>query len=201
METMSRALTSSSAAPAASPGPSGPASAERSVLVVLGCRLGETGTLCSAGRRRVAAAASAWHAGLAPVVIASGGRRWHGVAEADAMRSELLRLGVEADAVLRELRSLSTLENAWYSAEMMRRSGAVGVGVVTCDWHMPRALACFRRVGYPALGVPAQSAPVGRRRALARTLREALSMKLDMLRAASGGAPPSAVREGLGDPR
>jgi cyclophilin family peptidyl-prolyl cis-trans isomerase len=100
--------------------------------------------------------------GEAPaVIIASGGRAWGGVVEADAMRRELERLGVPRDAIVCERGSLSTRDNARYSAAAMARRGLVHATVVTCDWHLPRALEAFRRSGVEASGAPAPAGPVG----------------------------------------
>jgi cyclophilin family peptidyl-prolyl cis-trans isomerase len=122
----------------------------------------------------VAAAASAFASngsGVA-VVIASGGRAWGGVVEADAMKRELARLGVPGALIVCERGSLSTRDNARYSAAVMRRRGLARATVVTCDWHLPRALAAFRRAGVEATGAAAPSGPSLLRRRLWRWGRE-----------------------------
>ena len=91
--------------------------------------------------------------------MASGGRRWSGVAEADALEAELIALGVPREAVLRELCSLTTFENAWYSARLLSGLGAERAGIVTCDWHMHRAIASFRRAGVVGVPIPVESPP------------------------------------------
>ena len=83
--------------------------------------------------RRVAAAARAYRERGEPgvPVVASGGRRWDGVTEADAMAAELERLGVPAEAIVRERCSLSTRDNARFSAAALARRGiarAVEIG-------------------------------------------------------------------------
>jgi cyclophilin family peptidyl-prolyl cis-trans isomerase len=94
------------------------------------------------------------------------------VVEADAMRTELVRAGVPADAIVRERCSLSTRENARFTAALLSRRGVRRVTVVTCDWHLPRALAAFRRAGLEAEGVPAPSLAVPWRRRVVRWGRE-----------------------------
>ena len=158
----------------------GDASAQGDVIVVLGCRVGADGELGPAGRRRVAAAARAWRAQAAPRVIVSGGRRWEGHAEADAMQRALLAAGVPPAAVTRELCSLSTLENAWYSARVMQALGARRAVVVSCDWHLPRALACFASVGVSATGLAARGPSRDPFQRLARQLREQLSLHFEL---------------------
>jgi cyclophilin family peptidyl-prolyl cis-trans isomerase/uncharacterized SAM-binding protein YcdF (DUF218 family) len=110
-------------------------------------------------------------AGVA-LLIASGGRAWDGVVEADAMKRELVRLGVPAAAIVCERGSLSTRDNARYSADVMRRRGLSHATVVTCDWHLARALAAFGRAGVEVSGAAAPSGPAPLRRRLWRWGRE-----------------------------
>ncbi len=153
------------------------------VIVVLGCRIGFDGEPGPAAGRRVERAAQAFFELGPRAIIASGGRRWearssvkggppNGVAEADAFAAALVRCGVDRDAVIRELCSLSTIENAWYSAELLRQGGFERPAVVTCDWHMPRAIACFERVGVRVLSLPASTEPLSLVKTTARRLRE-----------------------------
>lgn len=154
-------------------------------LVLLGCRIELDGRPSLAGQRRARVLADAFHSGRAPLCVVSGGRRWHGVAEAEALMAELSRLGVPADAMLPELRSLSTCENARGARDVLQPLGASRVGVVTCDWHARRALACFRAAGFVAEAIPAPSPtvpPIFRAR---REARERFSYWLD--RAATWG--------------
>jgi uncharacterized SAM-binding protein YcdF (DUF218 family) len=123
-------------------------------IVVLGCRVLPSGRPTTVAARRAAKAAEAYLEGIAPHVIASGGRRWGALIEADVLRCELLRAGVPESAVTRELWSLTTHENALFSAELLRRLGARRVAVVTCEWHVSRAIANFRAAGVDAWPLP-----------------------------------------------
>jgi uncharacterized SAM-binding protein YcdF (DUF218 family) len=127
--------------------------------------------LSPAASRRVLRAAAAYRKFSPAIVIASGGRRWHGVSEADALARALTDALVPEEAIVRELCSLTTLENACYSAEILRASRVRRTGVVTCDWHMDRALAAFDRVGIDAIALPAV-APLGGASRLARNAAE-----------------------------
>jgi uncharacterized SAM-binding protein YcdF (DUF218 family) len=139
-------------------------------LVLLGCRVHEP--LLGAPLRRVERATSAYREGLAPLIAVSGGRSWDGAVEADVLGTALIERGVPAEALVYERRSRTTHENAVRTAELLLARGARRVGVVTCDWHLPRALYCFRRAGFDAIGVEARSPPVPLRRRVFRTLRE-----------------------------
>src|SRR5260370_33800172 len=68
--------------------------------------------------RRIEAAAALYRrvADQNTLVIASGGRRWGGVVEADVIARELARQGVPVNAIVRERCSLSTRDNARFAA-------------------------------------------------------------------------------------
>jgi cyclophilin family peptidyl-prolyl cis-trans isomerase len=129
--------------------------------VVLGCRLAWTpaGALAGAGGRRVRTAAEAFRREGDVLVVASGGRVWNDVVEADGMGEELLRLGVPPDRVLRERCSHTTRENAQFTSALLTRRAIRDVLVVTCDWHAARADVLFRRFGFRVTLVPAASPP------------------------------------------
>jgi uncharacterized SAM-binding protein YcdF (DUF218 family) len=143
-------------------------------IVVLGCRV-TRGPLHGAAARRVRRAAEAWAGQGRPWVIASGGRRWSGLSEADAYAAALVARGVASGRILRELCSLSTSENAFYSAKLLRQLGVTRPGVVTCDFHIRRALGCFRAAGLDPVPVPVQSPDRSWPRWLTRTARERAS--------------------------
>jgi uncharacterized SAM-binding protein YcdF (DUF218 family) len=134
-------------------------------IVVLGCRIAPSGRPAPPAARRAAMAASAFHAGVAPLVLVSGGRRWGSHIEARAIGGALLRDGVPAAALVEELCSLSTCENAIFSAAILRRLGARRAAIVTCPWHMARAIANFRDAGVDARPIPTArvEAPLSRR--------------------------------------
>jgi uncharacterized SAM-binding protein YcdF (DUF218 family) len=121
-------------------------------VCVLGCRIGS-----EALGRRVRAAAEAWRALSGHVggkVVACGGRRWDGIAEADAMARLLHDDGVPDAKIVRESRSLDTFENASEAAKICADKPVI---LVTCEWHLPRARLLFERAGIVVvrgIGVP-----------------------------------------------
>jgi uncharacterized SAM-binding protein YcdF (DUF218 family) len=140
-------------------------------IVVLGCRLAEKGQLLGCARRRVERAALAQLEGAAPFVIVSGGKTWFGVSEADAFAAHLIDLGVAPTSIIRERRSRSTVENASRTAALAQARGFSRLGIVTCDWHMRRALRAFARHGFELLPLPA---PTPTRPAPERVMRAVL---------------------------
>ncbi|HYW91997.1 MAG TPA: YdcF family protein [Gammaproteobacteria bacterium] len=102
-------------------------------------------------------AARLYHAGKAPLVIASGGRLpWLGVntPEAVAMRKFLVALGVPAGAIVLETHSRTTRQNAVDVKPILERLDVHKVLLVTSALHMPRALATFRGEGIDAVPAP-----------------------------------------------
>ena len=152
-------------------------------LVLLGCRVA-VGALPPPAVRRVAQAAEAFRLGLAPRVVVSGGRRWEGEVEADRLAAELVRHGVPRAALLLERESRSTRENAVLTARLLASLGQRRVGIVSCDWHLPRAVWSFRHEGLEAEAVPAKAPPVPPLRGVARFLREQGAWLSDRARAA-----------------
>jgi uncharacterized SAM-binding protein YcdF (DUF218 family) len=125
--------------------------------------------------------------GRAPVVLLSGG----GSGEALEMAGHLQQLGVPASALRVEAESLTTYQNALYSAAILNREGRHRILLVTSAWAMPRAAASFRRQGLDVIpapsfdGSPAPSTWLPCRASLwrsARFLHEYLGLLLYKLR-------------------
>jgi uncharacterized SAM-binding protein YcdF (DUF218 family) len=150
-----------------------PSDRKLDAIVVLGCKVGpDQGSLSAPAARRADRGARAFHEGLSERIVVAGGRRWNGVQEAEALAVRLLSLGVPESAVLREDRSLTTAENARFTAELLARIGASRVGVVTCDWHVPRAMFLFKRAGLLPSAIPAESPRVSLTRRFSRGATE-----------------------------
>ncbi len=148
-------------------------------IVVLGCRFGEGGVPSLAAARRAARAADAYRAGVAGRVVCSGGRRWGRAVEAVAMRDALAGLGVPRDRAILELASLTTTENARFTAELLVPRGLCTIGIVTCDWHLARATRSFLAFGFQVVGLPAPSPPATPLVRVRRGVHEACSTWLD----------------------
>ena len=147
------------------------------MLVVLGCAVRiERGELVGAVGRRVKRAAEVDRGG---VIVVSGGRKWRGIVEADAMRDALVKAGVGEERIVRERCSYSTRENALYVRRILGRRGVDEVAIVTCDWHMPRAAALFRAEGLRVREVPVADDGAGRLMRGLRWCRERLAARKD----------------------
>lgn len=146
---------------------------------MLGCRVHADGTLSRPAERRVTRAAAAWNELGPSWILVAGGRRWGGPAEADAMTSALVAQAVPGPRIIRELCSLSTRENAWYAAPLLRMLGATRIGLVTCDWHMRRACASFGAQGIHPEPLPAGPPAGSWAGGALRRAREAVSRRVE----------------------
>lgn len=93
-------------------------------------------------------------------VIVSGGRGSNEpVTEAEGMADYLMKKGIDETRIIREELSVNTFSNLANSAELLdRRENSVAV--VTNNFHMYRALAIARKMGYEKVsGLAADSYP------------------------------------------
>jgi uncharacterized SAM-binding protein YcdF (DUF218 family) len=140
--------------------------------VVLGCRVrldgrGKLGAGVLRSRVETAAGAYGQRARVGTVVVvASGGRTWGGSREAEVIAHELAARGVPRHVIAIETRSLTTRDNARFSAQILAGRGIDRAWVVTSDWHLARAVALFRRAGIWAVGIgapPERDVPLAER--------------------------------------
>lgn len=101
-----------------------------------------------------------YHAGKAPLVIVSGGNNPLGgevpeQPEAQTMRLLLEEWGVPDAAIEVESGSINTRENAVYSHRLLAARSIGRIILVTSAFHMPRAAAAFRKVGFEVTAAPA----------------------------------------------
>ena len=114
------------------------------------------------------------------IIIASGGQgRLEPVSEAQCIRDELVRRGVDPGRIVMEDRSTDTRENMVYSRALIDRPDA-SVGIVTNNYHIWRSLRLARRAGLTnAHGIAAEyTGPT----LIHFMVREAISIAVHFLR-------------------
>ncbi len=97
------------------------------------------------------------------VLIASGGQGFkESISEAECIKRELVKMGIDEDRIILEDRSTSTIENLKYSLEIIKDKNA-RVGIITNSFHEYRAGIIAKDVGFTnAYSVPATTLmPVG----------------------------------------
>ena len=131
-------------------------------IVVLGSAInplisrarGETALNASAERVTVIAELAREYP-KARIVYSSGNASiFGGPAEADYVLPLLESFGVPAARVTLERRSRNTYENALFSKALVKPKPGERWLLVTSAEHMPRAIGCFRRVGFPVEAYP-----------------------------------------------
>lgn len=140
------------------------------LIVVLGG--GPEGTL-----RRTEHAIALYRQGYAPALLCTGSYTRPGqTAEANRCAAAALTAGLPPDAVLIELESRSTEENAIAAQKVMDGQGWNTALIVTDDYHLWRAHWLFERQGLHTYASPAQitTGPLG-------TLDEARSLVRELL--------------------
>jgi uncharacterized SAM-binding protein YcdF (DUF218 family) len=149
-------------------------------IVVLGARVLADGRPSAALLRRMQVAVSLYQAGVAPLLVLSGGGR-HAMPEAAVMRELALAGGVPAAALMIEPRSRTTLENATETAKLMASRGPVAVVLVTDSYHALRARLLFRMAGLTVVAVHTARVPMRPR--LLMTAAEGVKLPINLLRA------------------
>lgn len=110
------------------------------VLVVLGNRMNDDGTMTGLSVKRLNAAMRFAAAFGVDKIILSGGvaNKKANRSEAAAMREYLVDNGVAEDKLIREDQSTTTEENAKYSVPIAAKLGATEITVITSNEHMSR---------------------------------------------------------------
>ena len=110
------------------------------VLVVLGNRMNDDGTMTGLSVKRLNAAMRFAVAFGVDKIILSGGvaNKKANRSEAAAMREYLVDNGVAEDKLIREDQSTTTEENAKYSVPISAKLGATEITVITSNEHMSR---------------------------------------------------------------
>ena len=106
---------------------------------------------------RVLYAAKLYRDGLAPLIIAAGGRiPWFGEERPESADMAILlqMLGVPADAIIEEPDSLNTYENAVNVRKILADQGIERILLITSALHMPRSLLIFEKQGINAIPAP-----------------------------------------------
>lgn len=106
---------------------------------------------------RVDTAAELYKAGRAPLIIVSGAALEGSVSEAQIMANSLRQQGVPSEAIILESESLTTYQNAIYTAQLLESHEIDKVLLVTSALHMPRSMGVFRKQQVDA--TPASSPP------------------------------------------
>ncbi len=116
-------------------------------IVCLGGGMDARGTLAQATLTRVDRCVQLYEAGLAPVVVFTGGTRTDGGPSAGGQMARYAEtLGLPSRAGLIEGAAQSTLQNALFSLPLLPE--AENIILVTEAFHLPRSYASFQWAGW-----------------------------------------------------
>ena len=135
-------------------------------IVVAGCRVGADGQPGRSLAARTQRAAALYKAGLAPLIVFTGGACTSTHSEARAAANLARRLGVPAEAQILEESSATTRENARYAASLL--SDDARIIVVSDSYHVVRCVRVFRAEFIAVVGAGACSPLVPRVRGALR---------------------------------
>ncbi len=124
-------------------------------IIVLGYPANLDGTASPEQRARVLEGVREYKAGAASHLIVTGSAAHNQFVEADVMAALARAQGVPADDIVEEPQALNTIQNIYYSAEIMHAHGWSSAEVVSTPEHLPRAamiLAEFDRTN-PGLAI------------------------------------------------
>jgi uncharacterized SAM-binding protein YcdF (DUF218 family) len=116
-------------------------------ILVPGCPAHPDGTASTCIERRVRAGVAAFHEGLAPRLVFSGGAAHNGVVEARAMADFARELGVPDGAMLIEPYARHTTENIRNTAYLLEPFGWRRVLIVTDALQLPFAFVLAQQAG------------------------------------------------------
>ncbi len=113
-------------------------------------------TVNEAGERLIALADLARRYPAARLVFAGGGANLltTNPAESEAVLAFAGSLGIDKERLTIENESRTTLENAAFTRRLVEPKPGERWLLVTSSWHMPRAIGCFRKAGFPVTAYP-----------------------------------------------
>ena len=115
------------------------------LLIVLGHPARNDGTPDPEMRERVEEAVREYRAGVAPRILMTGGAAHNGFVEAKVMADLAEREGVPAASVIVEPQAKDTIQNIWYSRQIMLRNGWKSAEVISSSYHLPRTALILAR--------------------------------------------------------
>ena len=121
------------------------AQARFDTIIVLGCPANGDGGPSPVQMERVSEGVRQYRAGIAPMLIMTGGAAHNRYVEAKVMAAIARAQGVPATAILEESQAQNTIQNAYYSVQIMKARGWSSAEVVSSESHLPRASLIFAR--------------------------------------------------------
>lgn len=129
------------------------------VILVLGNPASQDGSIAPVGKSRVLEGIRQYRAGVAPVLLMTGGAVANRFVEAEVMREFAIAQGVPASDVFAEGQSRNTIQNAYYSYKVMQEHGWHSALIVSSPSHLHRASLIFSHFPFAWKTAPAPWPP------------------------------------------
>ena len=115
-------------------------------IVVLGYQVDSDGNPTPEQLARVTEGVHEYERGVAPRLILTGGPAHNEFVEAEVMARTAAALGIPPSAIFIETKAQDTIQNACFSARIMKAHGWRSAEVVSSASHLPRAGLIFSRL-------------------------------------------------------
>lgn len=119
-------------------------------IVVLGAPCLPNGELSTVQQERVDLGLELYQQGLSTLVIISGGSDRHSQTEAAVMGQYALSQGLPSEALLLEDKSITTRENAKFTAALMKSKNLTSAWLASQPFHLKRSVSNFKEYGIEA---------------------------------------------------
>ena len=124
--------------------------ADMDCILVLGCKVGNDGTLSHMLEDRLRQGVALYDLGAAPKLLMSGDHGTDTYDEVDAMKRYAVDAGIASQNVFMDHAGFSTYESVYRAKEVFQVQRVI---IVTQEYHLYRALMVAREMGLEAYGV------------------------------------------------
>lgn len=124
--------------------------ADMDCILVLGCKVGNDGTLSHMLEDRLRQGVALYDLGAAPKLLMSGDHGTDTYDEVDAMKRYAVDAGIASQNVFMDHAGFSTYESVYRAKEVFAVQRVI---IVTQEYHLYRALMVAREMGLEAYGV------------------------------------------------
>lgn len=129
-------------------------------IIVLGAQVKADGSLSVQLEWRLDAAYEAYQQKAVPVVVCGAKGKDEPLPEAVAMKNYLIAKGIPENSIFQDPDSFNTKQNLMNAAKLLGQvNSPKKVLIVTSDYHVPRALALAKDIGFEACGLGSPCKP------------------------------------------
>jgi len=118
------------------------------LIIVLGNPVNNDGTIGETQKSRVEVGIDLYKKGLAKKILFTGGAAVNQFIESEVMKQFAISSGVPSKDVLTETRSINTIQNAFYSNQILQNESVDSIILVTSAYHTLRSKHIFKEYGY-----------------------------------------------------